>query len=107
MMHSPLEMKMKDRIGPSCRTFARLYDLVVRLTMRSFDSSAARPVIPKRGEKDFEPKVSGGSGLQRHVLDRARNAMLDALKATRTASKYVTNFSRIYVQNADRCVVKL
>ncbi|KAI0087018.1 tRNA-splicing endonuclease subunit sen54 N-term-domain-containing protein [Irpex rosettiformis] len=46
----------------------------------------ARPVIPKRGEKDFEPKVSGGSGLQRHVLDRARSAMLDALKATRTSS---------------------
>ncbi|KAI0344383.1 hypothetical protein BDW22DRAFT_1354394 [Trametopsis cervina] len=46
----------------------------------------ARPVIPRRGEKDFEPKVSGGSGLQRHALDRARYAMLDALKATRTTS---------------------
>ncbi|CCL99722.1 uncharacterized protein FIBRA_01744 [Fibroporia radiculosa] len=49
-------------------------------------SSAARPVIPKRGEKDFEPNATGGSGLQRHVLDRARNAMLDALSAPRTIS---------------------
>ncbi|KAI0712338.1 tRNA-splicing endonuclease subunit sen54 N-term-domain-containing protein [Earliella scabrosa] len=48
--------------------------------------SSARPVIPKRGEKDFEPIAQGGSGLQRHVLDRSRSAMLDALKATRTIS---------------------
>ncbi|EIW59312.1 tRNA splicing endonuclease subunit SEN54 [Trametes versicolor FP-101664 SS1] len=45
---------------------------------------AARPVIPKRGEKDFEPTAQGGSGLQKHVLDRSRSAMLDALKGTRT-----------------------
>ena len=51
--------------------------------------TVARPIIPKRGEKDFEPKTSGGSGLQRHVLDRARSAMLDALRATRTTSRYV------------------
>ncbi|KAI0647909.1 tRNA-splicing endonuclease subunit sen54 N-term-domain-containing protein [Trametes meyenii] len=47
---------------------------------------AARPVIPKRGEKDFEPNAQGGSGLQRHVLDRSRSAMLDALKGSRTIS---------------------
>ncbi|EKM51984.1 uncharacterized protein PHACADRAFT_212597 [Phanerochaete carnosa HHB-10118-sp] len=53
--------------------------------------TVARPVIPKRGEKDFEPKTSGGSGLQRHTLDRARFAMLDALKATRmTSSKSIS-----------------
>ncbi|KAF9816380.1 hypothetical protein IEO21_04133 [Rhodonia placenta] len=46
----------------------------------------ARPVIPKRGEKEFEPIAAGGSGLQRHVLDRARSAMLDALAAPRTIS---------------------
>ena len=51
-------------------------------------SSVARPVIPKRGEKDFEPAPGGGSGLQLHVLDRARFAMFDALKATRTTSRY-------------------
>ncbi|KAH8104779.1 tRNA-splicing endonuclease subunit sen54 N-term-domain-containing protein [Cristinia sonorae] len=54
-------------------------------------SSISRPVIPKRGDKDFEPSVHGGSGLQRHVLDRARNAMLDALKAKRnTSSKSIS-----------------
>lgn len=51
-------------------------------------ASAARPVIPKRGEKEFEPISAGGSGLQRHVLDRARNAMFDALSASRSISRY-------------------
>ncbi|GLB39037.1 putative tRNA-splicing endonuclease subunit sen54 N-term [Lyophyllum shimeji] len=46
----------------------------------------ARPVIPKRGEKEFEPKPGGGSGLQLHVLEHARAAMFDTLKATRTIS---------------------
>ncbi|KAH9936421.1 tRNA-splicing endonuclease subunit sen54 N-term-domain-containing protein [Fomitopsis serialis] len=46
----------------------------------------ARPFIPKRGEKDFEPTTAGGSGLQRHVLDRSRHAMLEALSAPRTIS---------------------
>ncbi|KAJ3805661.1 hypothetical protein F5876DRAFT_91416 [Lentinula aff. lateritia] len=36
---------------------------------------AARPVIPKRGDKEFEPSKQGGSGLQQHVLQRARNAI--------------------------------
>ncbi|KAG1863972.1 tRNA-splicing endonuclease subunit sen54 N-term-domain-containing protein [Suillus tomentosus] len=45
-----------------------------------------RPIIPKRGEKDFEPAPGGGSGLQVHVLDRARAAMFDALKADRAIS---------------------
>lgn len=49
--------------------------------------SASRPVIPKRGEKEFEPIAAGGSGLQRHVLDRARNAMFSALSASRTISR--------------------
>ncbi|KAI0826935.1 tRNA-splicing endonuclease subunit sen54 N-term-domain-containing protein [Trametes gibbosa] len=48
--------------------------------------NVARPIIPKRGEKDFEPIAQGGSGLQRHVLDRSRSAMLEALKSTRTIS---------------------
>ncbi|KAG2109209.1 tRNA-splicing endonuclease subunit sen54 N-term-domain-containing protein [Suillus cothurnatus] len=47
---------------------------------------AVRPVIPKRGEKDFEPAPGGGSGLQVHVLDRARAAMFEALKADRAIS---------------------
>lgn len=52
-----------------------------------------RPVIPKRGEKDFEPAPGGGSGLQVHVLDRARAAMFDALKADRAISRYFLCFS--------------
>jgi hypothetical protein len=52
-------------------------------------SGAARPVIPKRGEKDFEPNQGGGSGLQRHNLERARSAMFDALRSTRTISRCV------------------
>lgn len=56
--------------------------------------SASRPVIPKRGEKEFEPAPGGGSGLQMHVLDRARNAMSNALRATRSQSKCVSVTSR-------------
>ncbi|KIP06834.1 hypothetical protein PHLGIDRAFT_30306 [Phlebiopsis gigantea 11061_1 CR5-6] len=55
--------------------------------------TVARPIIPKRGEKDFEPKTSGGSGLQRHVLDRARSAMADALRATRTTSSKTISYA--------------
>ncbi|KAG6334811.1 hypothetical protein ID866_4283 [Astraeus odoratus] len=49
-------------------------------------SGTARPVIPKRGEKDFEPTHGGGSALQLHVLDRARGAMFEALRAERSIS---------------------
>jgi tRNA-splicing endonuclease subunit Sen54 len=54
----------------------------------SLGNNAARPVIPKRGEKDFEPTNGGGSGLQRHNLGRARLAMFDALRSTRAISRY-------------------
>ncbi|ETW81377.1 hypothetical protein HETIRDRAFT_318918, partial [Heterobasidion irregulare TC 32-1] len=51
-----------------------------------------RPVIPKRGEKDFEPAPGGASGLQLHNLDRARDAMLAALRSTRaTSSKSISH----------------
>ncbi|KAI0072563.1 hypothetical protein K474DRAFT_1604894 [Panus rudis PR-1116 ss-1] len=70
-------------------------------------STAARPVIPKRGEKDFEPIVQGGSGFQRHVLDRARSAMLNALRAPRnTSSKGISygvwypDIARVHVTTA-------
>lgn len=53
--------------------------------------ASARPVIPKRGEKDFEPAHGHGSGLQLHILDRARGAMFEALRAERSiSSKYVS-----------------
>ena len=51
-------------------------------------SHAARPVIPKRGGKDFEPAHGGGSGLQRHNLGKARSAMFDALRSARAISRY-------------------
>lgn len=51
--------------------------------------TAARPIIPKRGEKDFEPAPGGGSGLQLHVLDRSRDAMFEALRTNRTISRLV------------------
>ncbi|KAK1230057.1 tRNA-splicing endonuclease subunit sen54 [Marasmius sp. AFHP31] len=48
---------------------------------------AARPVIPKRGEKEFEPSAEGGSNLQQFILNRSRNAMFDALRAVRSISQ--------------------
>lgn len=62
-------------------TILRSYVTVFR------SASGVRPVIPKRGEKDFEPIAAGGSGYQRHVLDRARSAMFDALRATPSISR--------------------
>ncbi|KAJ4471990.1 tRNA-splicing endonuclease subunit sen54 N-term-domain-containing protein [Lentinula aciculospora] len=47
---------------------------------------ASRPVIPKRGDKEFEPTKQGGSSLQQHILQRSRNAMFEALRADRTIS---------------------
>ncbi|OJA15830.1 hypothetical protein AZE42_04025 [Rhizopogon vesiculosus] len=55
-----------------------------------------RPVIPKRGEKDFEPVPGGGSGLQAHVLDRSRAAMFDALKADRAISSKSASYGVWY-----------
>ncbi|PCH39798.1 hypothetical protein WOLCODRAFT_66993 [Wolfiporia cocos MD-104 SS10] len=62
--------------------------------------SISRPVIPKRGEKEFEPSTAGGSGLQRHVLDRARSAMLDALSAPRTISSKSISYGVWYPEIA-------
>ncbi|KAI0035174.1 tRNA-splicing endonuclease subunit sen54 N-term-domain-containing protein [Vararia minispora EC-137] len=47
-------------------------------------SSVSRPVIPKRGEKDFEP--AQGSNLQLYQLDRARTAMFDVLRIHRSVA---------------------
>ena len=51
-------------------------------------NSLNRPVIPKRGEKDFEPRA-GGSNLQAHNLERARGAMFGVLKATRSIQRCI------------------
>ncbi|KAF8551274.1 hypothetical protein OG21DRAFT_1467540 [Imleria badia] len=62
---------------------------------------AARPIIPKRGEKDFEPAPGGGSGLQLHVLDRSRDAMFEALRANRTISSKTISYG-IWYPSIDR-----
>jgi tRNA-splicing endonuclease subunit Sen54 len=43
--------------------------------------------MPKRGEKEFEPRANGGTNLQLHILDRARSAMFEALRSARTISR--------------------
>ncbi|KAG8955231.1 tRNA-splicing endonuclease subunit sen54 [Tulasnella sp. 419] len=50
-----------------------------------------KPIIPKRGEKDFEPTGgpslhATGSNLQSHALNRARDAMYSALQVERGIS---------------------
>ena len=60
-------------------------------------SSSARPIIPKRGEKDYEPKA--GSNLQQHLLERMRAAMFSALGGERTISRWASLFraARIFL----------
>ena len=47
------------------------------LAFSLWSSYAARPVIPKRGEKDFDFAHGGGSGLQRYKLKRAHSAVFN------------------------------
>ena len=63
--------------------------------------AAARPVIPKRGEKEFEPRARGGTNLQAHVLERSRAAMFDTLLTTRTISRQLTTLSSWYAPCTD------
>lgn len=73
---------------PKLDYFANWFCLIA-LSGFSMGNAPARPVILKRGEKDFEPAHGGGSGLQRHNLELARSAMFDALRSTRTISRCV------------------
>ncbi|KAF9777543.1 tRNA-splicing endonuclease subunit sen54 N-term-domain-containing protein [Thelephora terrestris] len=64
--------------------------------------TASRPVIPKRGDKEYEP--TSGSNLQKHYLERARDAMFDTLRAERTISNktisygvWYPNIARVHV----------
>ncbi|KDQ08038.1 hypothetical protein BOTBODRAFT_38254 [Botryobasidium botryosum FD-172 SS1] len=70
-------------------------------------SDVSRPVLPKRGEKDFEPAAGGGSGLQSYTLDRSRSAMVNALKAGRGINSksvsygiWIPALSRVHVVQA-------
>jgi len=93
MSRTLLMVRMAASTGQNSRTSSLRYHLVVghhrpALFSLGSGSHAARPVIPKRGEKDFEPAHAGGSGLQRHNLEKARLAMFDALRSTRAISRY-------------------
>ncbi|KAI6095562.1 tRNA-splicing endonuclease subunit sen54 N-term-domain-containing protein [Pisolithus croceorrhizus] len=57
---------------------------------------STRPVIPKRGEKDFEPVHGSGSDLQLHVLDRARGAMFETLRVERGISSKSASYGIWY-----------
>lgn len=94
----PATKRMAGSIGQNYRKFARhLCSFGAYFANLRLGSSISRPVIPKRGEKEYEPKTEGakgeGSGLQKHYLDRARAAMLDALRATRSISRYLNTVS--------------
>ena len=67
-------------------SFSYCSDEIIALSSQMYSRSSA-PVLPKRGEKEFEPAEGGGSGLQKHVLERSRNAMFDILRTTRVIAK--------------------
>ncbi|GAB1522799.1 tRNA-splicing endonuclease subunit sen54 [Rhizoctonia solani] len=56
----------------------------------------SRAVIPKRGEKEFEPAAGGKTALQSHVLNKSRNAMLSALKGSRGAGSKTMSYAVWY-----------
>ncbi|CCO33893.1 putative tRNA-splicing endonuclease subunit sen54 AltName: Full=tRNA-intron endonuclease sen54 [Rhizoctonia solani AG-1 IB] len=56
----------------------------------------SRAVIPKRGEKEFEPAAGGATALQSHVLTKSRNAMLSALQGSRGAASKTISYAVWY-----------
>ncbi|KAG8888234.1 tRNA-splicing endonuclease subunit sen54 [Tulasnella sp. 332] len=72
----------------------------------SHNITVDRPVIPKRGEKDYEPtggpstQTNAGSNLQKHSLDRARDAMYSALTANRGISSKTVSYGLWYPDTA-------
>ncbi|KAG8685085.1 tRNA-splicing endonuclease subunit sen54, partial [Ceratobasidium sp. 423] len=56
----------------------------------------SRAVIPKRGEKEFEPAKGGATALQSHVLTKSRNAMFSALKGSRGANSKTISYAVWY-----------
>lgn len=49
-------------------------------------SLPGKPFIPKRGEKDYEPRPTGSS-LQQHMLEKSRAAMFDAIGSARGVNR--------------------
>jgi len=83
-----LTMKREIWIGQRfCKEKNYVFAYLLGMLNLARRPAAARPVIPKRGEKEFEPRAHGGTNLQVHVLERSRAAMLDTLRTTRTISR--------------------
>jgi hypothetical protein len=80
-------MKTAASTGPRFRTLPLAFGVDVGADPAEGrkGNDVHRPVIPKRGEKDFEP--TEGSNLQTYQLDRARAAMFDVLRTTRSVSR--------------------
>ena len=84
-------MKMMARIGRlfrSCMLSRNpLSTFQCAFFHRAPNSTRAQSFIPRRGEKDFEPRNTIGTGtgtkLQQHLLDKSRNAMFTALTGAR------------------------
>ncbi|KAF8603085.1 hypothetical protein BDV93DRAFT_473781 [Ceratobasidium sp. AG-I] len=53
----------------------------------------SRAVIPKRGEKEFEPAAGGATALQSHFLTKSRNAMFSALRGSRGANSKTISYA--------------
>jgi hypothetical protein len=63
--------------------------LLLLLTYSSPKVPKGQRALPKRGEKAFEPIAVGPSAYQKFTLDRARQAMADALSSPREIQTYV------------------
>ena len=101
-------LRMKRRaalIGQNSRTSSAAlpsHTIQFRRSVGRLGPSASRPVIPKRGEKEYEP--ASESSLQKHNLESSRAAMFSALAAERTISKY-ESFHRVGIVPPDHVSV--
>lgn len=57
-----------------------------------FAKAPSRVVIPKRGEKDFEP-LNETQTIQEKMLRESRQALFDGLSGVRGTSRYVVRIS--------------
>ncbi|KAF8507641.1 tRNA-splicing endonuclease subunit sen54 N-term-domain-containing protein [Hysterangium stoloniferum] len=62
---------------------------------KSFASSS-KPSLPKRGDKEFEPSVTGPTDLQTFSLNRTRDAMFGALEGDRGISNKSVSYGVWY-----------
>lgn len=66
----------------------RCYSKVQRHPSGSTSTQRVKVIIPKRGEKDFEP-LKETVNLQEMMLQRSREALFNALGGVRGGAKYV------------------